>query len=433
MKLRQVLIILFIVIILTTSYILTTSCIFAKPQEINNSNEIVSIINKETHYEVTLNMNNVSHKALGEEYAKSIIRLIPDYESTIDSYLAEISSSDDKYNLFITRTKDIKPQIPKSYCDEIEGMAQCFSGNNSNIRGDGKLSLDEIYLLNLIPDVARGTQCSALSVYKGRSATKNTITGRILDWYQGSQNQLTKIQSVTTFKNGAKSICSIGYLGYLGIISGFNNDKVFAAILDSPSGSKYTSTSKYSYPMDIRYALENKNTLKKVSTFLKSDNRKYTMGHLIILSNPENSVVLENNISDDINFMPMRAIRTEDSELNEGIEWAIDNAIGTVNSFLLKNNYNNHSSQLSNTERFKTLKEQLLSKGNMVTVDELKEIVTYFNGENIGVQTNGSLYNTRTQQIIVFEPKSYNLEVFFRPFNGLPLKPSFEKIEINFN
>ena len=75
------------------------------------------------------------------------------------------------------------------------------------------------------------SQCSALAVYGKRSQTKNTMAARMLDWNIGSQYQLAKVQCVMTIKNGHKSICTIGYLGFLGVVTGLNDNKVFAAIL----------------------------------------------------------------------------------------------------------------------------------------------------------------------------------------------------------
>lgn len=396
------------------------------------SRESVSMINKGSHFEVVLDFTTgKSHFEIGKEYGAMILEAIPEYESLFDSYIAEITRNDKYHNRLLGRVMDIKPQIPKDYADEIEGIASNFSGMNDNSRGDGKLSVDEFFLINLFPDVARSAQCSALSVFGQRSDTKETMTARILDWISGEKNQLSQMHAVVTYKNSEQSIMTIGYLGYMGSISGFNDDKVFGSILDAGTGMAYSSSSKYSYPMDLRYALEHYQTMDEVANYLKSPDRDYAYNHLIFLSDPSESKVLENNIGGRADSI--RDVRTEQSELNTNIVWDISDSIGTVNAFMLKGNFDNYTDNLINTTRYESMKNELMSKGEEVTIDELKSIASFHKGELPGEQTEGDLYNYGTQQIIIFEPGQLNLEVFFKPANGaLPAVPVFEEIVVGF-
>ncbi|EPR09490.1 C45 family autoproteolytic acyltransferase/hydolase [Ruminiclostridium papyrosolvens] len=392
----------------------------------------VTITDKGSHYEVILNLKGEkSHEKIGKEYGSKILKAVPEYEAIVDSYLAEITSNDEVYNLMLQRVNDIIPQIDKDYVDEIKGVASNFTGKNDNVRGDGKLSTGEMFLMNLCPDVVRPSQCCAAGVYGDKSENNDNISMRILDWHAGSENQLARIQSVVTFKNLKKSICTIGYLGYMGCISAFNDNKVFGAILDSHTGEPYTSQGKRSYPFDLRHALENYTTLNGVAAYLKSPVRNYTYSHLIFLSDAKVTKVLENNISDKENSL--REVRTEKSQLNEGISWDINNAIGCVNSFILKGNLDNHSDNPSNTNRLYSMKKVLKEQGEKVTFDNMKAVASYYQGEEPGPQIEGDLYNTSTQQIMVFEPAKNRYEVFFRPATGnLPKVPAFEKIPVLF-
>ncbi len=199
----------------------------------------VVIADKGSHYEVVMDFRSgASHRQMGEAYAKAIVETIPSFEAIADSYLSDLARGNDPtYGEFLRRVGDVRPQIPCDYRDEIEGMASAFSGKTTRARGDGKLSVDEVYLLNLLPDVARGCQCSALGVFGSRSETKKTILERTLDWHRGSKNQAAQLHTVVTIRNGDKSVCLIGYLGFVGVVSGFNEAGVFAAILDAPRGA----------------------------------------------------------------------------------------------------------------------------------------------------------------------------------------------------
>ena len=394
--------------------------------------DTVTIVDKGTHFEVIIDYSSgKTHREIGEELGDKILQAVPNYEALVDSYLLDVIGN--WYGRCIDRAKKIKPQINQDYIDEIEGIASRFSGADENKPGDGKISVDECYVLNLIGDVARGTQCSALGVYGDRSKTGETMSARILDWPGGSENQIAQIQSVTTYKNGDKSVCSISYLGFVGIITGFNDNNVFAAILDSSSGGTYSAESKRSYPLDIRYALENYETIEGVGEYLASSERKYAFSHLVFLCDEDVAIVLENNMG-SISNSGIRDFRYCDSVLNDGIEWGISDSLCCVNSFLLDGNYDNHKFSLHNTKRWENMKRELTSKGDKVSLSELKEVATYYSGSANARENDGDIYNQLTQQIVIFEPGKMKLEVFFRPKNDvLPDEPDFEKIKVDFD
>lgn len=398
----------------------------------NNAHNGVAITDKGNYYNVILDFGKgLNHRQIGEEYAKRIKIVIPEFEILIDSFISDITSNSNRYKYMLLRAGDIKPQIPQDYKDEIDGMASVFSGGTENVRGDNKISIDELYFYNLIPDVIRQTQCLAVSVFGLRSATHKAMIARILDWFGGISNQTAKIQSVTAIKYGDRTVYSVGYIGYMGMITGFNDKGIFAAILDSPTGVLYSSVGKHSYPMDLRFALGSRTTLDGVADYMKDPSRDYAFNHLIFISDPDESKVLENNLSGKGKNM-QRTLRNFDSPLNKGIIWGIGDSIGTVNSFLLEGNHDNHTSNKNNTKRWENIKTQLLAKGEEVTLDELKEVASFHKGSRPGSIDRGDLYNNTTQQIVIFEPHTFNLDIFFRPPNAasssLPAIPIFENI-----
>lgn len=396
--------------------------------------EGVVITDKGNYFDVVLDYTKgLSHRQIGESFARGILEVVPDYEKLIDSYIAgNIFNSE--YKEAFWRVDDIKPQLQQEYKDEIDGMASVFSGGNNNVRGDNKVSRDEFYLFNLFLDVIRSTQCSFVSVFGARSATNKTITGRSLEWFAGDRNQLPRIQAVITIKNPGGRICSIGYMGFLGIITGFNDSKVFAAIQESQTGATYSSEGRRSYALDLRYSLENLKALDEVIGFMKEPSRQYAVNHLIVFSDAEESKVLENNFSGPGTGTERvkRAVRTSGSKLNEGVTWGIENAVACVNSFLLYGNHDNHTEFDYNTLRWDFIKEQLSKKASGVTFEDIKKTMSYCDGPPRAFSDTKYLYNKATLYIVVFEPDSFNLEVYFFPRNTLkvPDKPTFEKISV---
>lgn len=400
----------------------------------------VQIINCGNYYQVLMDYTTeISHYDMGVELAKKILRAKPDYEHLLDSYIAEMSGWD--YSYYINRLHDIKPQMNQAYQNEIDGMASQFSGGDINEIGDNKVSKDELYLVQLLADVARPTQCSGISVYGARSETGHPITARILDWSDGSEHQLAQVQAVTTIKYdcsksnclvgyGNKSICMIGYLGHMVMLTGFNSDGVFAGILDSQTGAAYSSADKYSYSSDLRFAMENYSTTDDVASYLTNHWRDYTFNHNVLLSDSQSSKVLENNFSGTGANM-QRALRSDSSALNPGITWGFTDAVATVNSFLLLGNHDNHTGNPSNINRWESLKTQLQNYGETITLDELKLIASFDNGNGPDNQSDGDIYNSGTQQIVLFQPDNFHLEVAFKPKSGiLPGYPAFEDIPL---
>jgi len=394
----------------------------------------VTITNKGNYFNVVLDYTSgLTNREMGAAYARGILKVVPNFESLVDSYISEINN-DIEYRNNMYNKDGLVTQIDKRYMDEIEGMASVLSKDYKNQRNDNKISKDELYLYNLIADIGQGTQCSFVSVYGSRSATGSTIAGRNLEWFGGQYNQISQIQAVITFIYPQKKICSIGYLGYMGILTGINDSKNFAAILLAPTGEAYNSQGKRSFPLDLRTALETYDTIEEIADYMKDSKKYYANNHIIALSDPDKSIILENNIS---GFGPhgsrvKRAIRTADSRLNDGVTWGISDAIGSVNSFLLYGNYDNHTHEQHNNKRWENMKKQLLAGGDKVTPEELKSVITYDNGSPGAAIESGDIYNRETTQMVLFQPKTMSLEVYFRPKTSErnPDTPIFVKVPV---
>jgi hypothetical protein len=398
------------------------------------ASESVSIADKGNYYEVVLDFESgASHRDIGRAYGLKIKEMIPGFESMIDSYISEMTIVSPVYQFLLARVEMIKPQLDPDYCEELDGLASAFTGSIMDFMNDGRISKNEAYMLNLMGDVWRMSECSGIGVFGARSETGKNITARLFDFAGGSENQLGKIPSVTFIKNREKSVCLIGYLGFLSTISGFNSHKVWAAVNDCQTGSyTYNAQGKRSYMFDLRYALENYQTLDEAAGFLMKDENKYTVNHLIFFSDPNESAVLENNFSGSGSAM-RRALRRWNSELNDGASWNVSNASAAVNSFVLRGNSDNHVDHPFNAMRWKSIEDQLLSKGDNVSFDELRDVATFFNGDAPDRQDEGDIYNIATQTIILFEPETLRLEIFFRPTSGdLPLIPTFDRIDVEF-
>lgn len=393
----------------------------------------VTLMDQGNYYRVILDYTSgLTPQQMGEALGTAVLKMIPNYETLIDSYISEIITNYEYPNMMY-RVADLKINLNQKYKDEIEGMASKFSGGTRNIRGDHKISQSEFYLFNLFPDVARGSQCNFISVFGRRSATGKTLLTRTLDWYGGDFNELPRIQAVIIFKYPDTQVCSIGYLGYQGILTGFNNHKIFAAILDSTTGAAYSAVGKRSYPLDLRFTLEHQAALQDVAAFMLDPRNNYTVNHIIALADSTESKILENNFSGQgtAHKQVRRALRSDDSRLNKGVTWGITGAVCSVNSFLLYGNSDNHTDNQVNTKRWKNMKRELRAKGPTVTLKELKEVASYNHGSPGTFLDSGDLYNKTSLYIVALEPDTLSMEIFFHPRHTRksPDKPVFQKIE----
>jgi hypothetical protein len=391
-----------------------------------------------THFDVVLDFEKgASHRQIGEEYGELLRKHVPQFEKELDSYITEFARNWFVYKIGLRRVGQVKPQLSQQYKDEIEGIASRLTGGTTNALGDGKISKDELYLYNLLGDVARLFQCSALAVYGDSSASGKTVVGRNFDWPPGRQNQLSQVQSVVTVKAGEKSFVNVACLGFQGAVTAFNRYGVFASVNDSPTGAHFSAKKRRSYLLDLRQALEENRTVDGVAQFMSDPKKLYSCNHIITLAEPDKAVILENNLGRK-KGIPVRAVRTSDSPMHEDVSWGIPDSVGAVNCFRLKVADDNRLSAFSkrnkldpNTGRWENLKEQLKSHGPKITADGVKEILSFHHPNSASIM-RGDIYNRFTVQSVVFEPETMHLSVAFRrrdgiltpqlPFENIPVK-----------
>ncbi len=409
--------------------------------------DCVSIINCQNYYRVILDFTKCSnHHIVGYIYGKKILKAVPDFEEILDSYMNNIIEGNKLiYKVMLVRSRNIRAKVNPIYLAEIKGIAEAFN-HKANRIGDKKITSDELIALNLIPDIARLTQCSAFAAYDGKTQDHKMLVGRNLDWPCGNNYELAKIQAVITFKYPKYTITSIGILSYQGAISMFNNNGVFAAILDSPNLYKYSSLKKYSYPFDLRTALEKNTKAQSTAEYMLAKNRKYSVGHLILIADKNIAGIVENNTK-KLRNKDTRVFRTNESDLHDGMEWSNKDTIACVNCFASSNNQDNRKNYLTsynllinrkkhliddNSKRWVNLNNLLNKSNTILDIKDIENILSYYHDNKPNYSASGDIYNKFTFQSIVFCPNDLSLKVFFHPKdNDIPLKPIFENININ--
>lgn len=378
-------------------------------------NMAVSMTNRGAYWEVRINYNEDVPYRIGRLYGQKTLQAIPEFEFLADSYLNESAAALNQQDPTITaavlfgRARAIEPHIARRYLDELNGFSSVLSGGTINQLGDGKLSRDELLLLNLCPDVFTAVSCSGLAVFRKRSPTGETIIGRNLDWYLGANGKIGAFNAVIYLTIGQMRICSIGYVGVLGVLTGLNSAGLYAASIYSDVNAPYSASGKRSWMFDLRFILETKQTVGEAGSFIGGSSNLYAFHNVLYLADRLESRMLEND------YEHRRSLRSYDSILNPNVPWEFDDAIAVVNSFVLNGNTDNHTTVESNYGRWNSYRSELAVRGDVTTFEDVREIMASHNPGGTGA---GDIYHTGTAMSMVYSYADDRLEVFFHPATG---------------
>lgn len=390
---------------------------------------------QDAYFDVVMDYSGRSRREMGRALAQEILRVVPDYESVADSLLedqfdllAKNNLSPD-FPLALARAQAILPKVPQEYLDELAGMQEVISYDR-DLLGDRRLSKNELALFQVFQDVIRPTQCSGAAAFGGSSVTGKTVLGRNLDWDALPRNDMSRLHAVTTMKNGDRSIVMVHFLGTLTPNSGFNDNKVFGAFLDAETGAPYPAdlTSKRSYCLDFRYALEHLSTLPEMIDYMKT--KDYAFNHLVFLADENEAGVLEENIGS-----PGRGFRRADSTLRQGVSWDIPEAVATVNDFRLPGNYVYPDDDPSDNNRWRSYRSLLsssLAHGTKIDAENMKGIAGFW-GTDGNAYTSGAVFLSNrivTVQSIILRMDTLEMWVHFSPAGTgpMPLRPTYLRV-----
>ncbi|HPJ34167.1 MAG TPA: C45 family autoproteolytic acyltransferase/hydrolase [Spirochaetota bacterium] len=402
----------------------------------------VKVQNKGSHYYMTVDYTKgKSHYDTGRLIGEALHKGVDNFEKIYDNFIALTAreygypekpggTPEEHYTLFMSRVNDLKALLPEEIKAEIDGVAGTLSGGDKDTMGDGKLSINEYYFINLIVETSENSECCAVSAFGDASESGNTITARVMDWYiDTDKKEIEHLFGITEYRYKDFTIHSVGVIGHLGLISGVRSNGIYGAILFSRNNTPYSSTGKHSYSMEFRYAMEKYSSIDEIANYMKSAERNYTMNHNIFLSDKSKSIVLENDLQGGPGAA--RGIRTWNSRLNNNVQWGFENRIACVNSFILYGNDDNHTTVPGNRNRWLEILKLMSEKKKPLSYNDIREIITYYPGKQPADFDAGGLYTEWSKQIMIFQPEEMTFDIFFSPKTGkLPSEPVFEKIKL---
>lgn len=386
-----------------------------------------------SYYDVTLDYEKGDRASVGKAYGTLIRERMPDYIDVMEPYIYEnirMAYGGNYTEAAVeTREKVLFESWRQEYREEISAFAEAISGGVHGIAEDGKLSYEEAVLAQMIPDALRPTCCSALSLWGSKTSTGDRITLRNLEWNLGSDNQMGKIHAVTHMKNGDRSLTAISALGLLDIISGINDNGVFAAILDvgSVQDEAYVCEGKKCYTMDLRFALEECSTARDLGEFMVRESGNYTWCHNLIITDSNDSFCAEDCVSQVVESGYGKSVlRDCNTPILKGLSWDSQDSLCVVNSFASEGNQDGFSGSNSNIIRFAKYNEWVKAKDKFSPKD-VKELITQETVDQYAVQ---NVHSAGSAQLILIDYHTGSVQVAFSGPDGVTDKPDFIEVDV---
>lgn len=386
-----------------------------------------------SYYDVTLDYEKGDRASVGKAYGTLIRERMPDYIDVMEPYIYEnirMAYGGNYTEAAVeTREKVLFESWRQEYREEISAFAEAISGGVHGIAEDGKLSYEEAVLAQMIPDALRPTCCSALSLWGSKTSTGDRITLRNLEWNLGSDNQMGKIHAVTHMKNGDRSLTAISALGLLDIISGINDNGVFAAILDvgSVQDEAYVCEGKKCYTMDLRFALEECSTARDLGEFMVRESGNYTWCHNLIITDSNDSFCAEDCVSQVVESGYGKSVlRDCNTPILKGLSWDSRDSLCVVNSFASEGNQDGFSGSNSNIIRFAKYNEWVKAKDKFSPKD-VKELITQETVDQYAVQ---NVHSAGSAQLILIDYHTGSVQVAFSGPDGVTDKPVFIEVDV---
>lgn len=391
---------------------------------VRSADGICEIRCMESYYDVTLDCTKGSPYETGAAYAEAILQVRTDYSSFVEPYLYEnikgaFPHLGGDYSAVSRRTETIFGTLRETYQQEIRGFAEKISGGASGFSEDGILSQEEATLLQLVPDVLRGTACSAITADGSTTASGERITCRILEWQLGSENQICSAHALLHMKNGAESFTSVNMLGFLTILTAVNDDGLFMSIFDvgSKNDVPYTTEDKRSYTYDIRYALEQFGGAREAADYLRENARHYPYCCNVLCTDAKDACVAELSVAEQ-EGTPV--VRDSTTALHSGLSWEDPAYLCVVNSFAAECNSDLLTYNAGNIVRWNRYAD-LFCGVRGLTTGHCKELLT-------AEQTGNDLARIRSEDVVhmvLADYDTHTLQAVLTGTDGLADAPEF--------
>ena len=400
---------------------------------------ICSVKVTEAYFDITLDEENATPYEAGRAYGEAINIIYPEFGSQLEPYLFENINgafpnlSGDDYTPVEERMKGLFDSLDPHYQEEIKGLADGLGTPDTGIYPDGVLSTEELMIAQMVPDALRGTACSGLSLWGEKTATGDMIGVRCLEWSLGSDKSMCKIHTVLHIKNGEKSITSFSFLGLFDVISGINNDGVFAAMLDMYTDQVFVYEGRTCYSFAIRYALEEFTTAKEAGEYMVENSSKFTFSHNVMLTDGKESYCAEDACPQSVEEgKAVATLRDCNTPIMKELKWESPDSLCIVNSFVTEGNFDLMSGRANGVNSIRFAKyNKWVKEHSLLDAKGVKDMMTQEVVETdlYGSSIVNNVHRDNLTQMIIIDYHNGSVQVAFTGVEGVVDKPVFYEVE----
>jgi hypothetical protein len=368
---------------------------------------------------IHIHAENLSPLDIGLEIGRQSKQLFPDIEYRYDSYLMAILDQMGFNDILRDRLPKLKSHIDNAYQKEMEGIASSWTLIHDNKLGDGYLSWDEYWVLNLLADVGLPANGTGFGVLNTVSREKSTIIGRNLDLK--STPELRALQAITVYQYSNHVVVNIGFAGIISVLSGFNDSGLFVAHFNAASDLSYqnpyparqeTGRAMQAYGFAMRKALETMTSVRKATNTLAKNT--YGISSNILIADKKNIQILE--------YSPVgkAQIRSWKSETHPNKQWNRASQMAVVDCHVL-NSRSGSCERAKDTYRWERLRTQaIFTKNKKAGVQDIAGIMLDSHNQYYEILASDTL------QSMIYLPGTGHLYLYAAPVNKTEIPPAYK-------
>lgn len=368
---------------------------------------------------IHVHAENLSPLDIGLEIGRQSKQLFPDIEYRYDSYLMASISQTGFNDILRDRLAKLKSHIDNAYQKEMEGVAGSWTLIHDNKLGDGYLSWDEYWVLNLLADLGLPANGTGFGVLNTVSKEKSTIIGRNLDLK--STPELRALQAITVYLYSSHAVVNIGFAGIISVLSGFNDSGLFVAHFNAASDLSYQNPypvrqeigkAMQAYGFAMRKALESMTSVRKATNTLAKNT--YGISGNILIADKKDIQILE--------YSPMEKaqIRSWKSETRPDKQWNRPSQIAVVDCHVL-NSRSGSCERAKDTYRWERLRTQaIFTKNNKAGVQDIAGIMLDSHNQYYEILASDTL------QSMIYLPGTGHLYLYAAPVNKTKIPPVYK-------
>jgi len=302
---------------------------------------------------------------------------------------------------------------------EVTGFAGKLDLVGRTRLGDGHLSLDELWLVQFLPDLVPLAAGSALALH-GRGPGAAPLLGRNLDL--PAFEALRGLQAITRWQGARRTVVSPGLAGFLGVLNGFNERGLYAALLAGPQhrGGHAAGKGEHAIGFAVRTALASRDSAAGAAGLLRWD--AYPGSHSVLLGDAGEALVLE------LPAGGAAMLRRADSATRPEMPWGQPGGLAVVNCLVAADSAEG-CADLGARFRWQRLRRLAAAGGPAVQGGAAAMLPLDLGQTLLDRRPRGyGIFNAATVQSMVFEPASGDLLLYAGGADGAhPAEPLMQR------